>query len=524
MTTTAGTDNFVSTLGADFSLPGLRKQFVGAEKEMQKAQGEYKNLTEQKAAELKPLEQKVQEAKAPEAPKFDEMPQAPSGKMDPKQTQEAFQSFMALSMIAGALTKTPMVAAMNNMTGAMDGWMKGNKEAFDKNVKEFEMNYKTAQAKNQEKMNAYKVAMEKHANDVSGLMNEIKLVSLRYEDPIKASLAEKGDVKEFMRSLQTEMRATQNANMQYARMDQQLKLYEAKQNQQSEKPQYFSGKTADGKDAMYMVKDGKMQLVEGSEGLGLSKPGAAGGGVKISARERQAANNLVAAANEGAQVISDLADLSQGDPLFANKLSDVGDQGSISSGVAGYMSRKLSTQKQQEYDKLINGLTNVLTRVQGASGYASDVTKGKMDAVRKTILAKEGATNAVGYQALAEANQIFIRGLEAISTNASLNDQQRALINRNIQDAAEAIPFTVKDAFDYGRANYKGTMKEFLESTGRKGRQLERIRSETPEIQEKATALPGEEILHDTVNNTYAVKRGDQYIEVDAPKTVNSGD
>jgi len=126
----------------------------------------------------------------------------------------------------------------------------------------------------------------------------------------------------------------------------------------------------------------------------------------------------------------------------------------------------------------------VLTRVQGASGYASDVTKGKMDAVRKTILAKEGATNAVGYQALAEANQIFIRGLEAISTNASLNDQQRALINRNIQDAAEAIPFTVKDAFDYGRANYKGTMKEFLESTGRKGRQLERIRSETPEIKE----------------------------------------
>jgi len=499
----SNTAKAVEAVGADFSLPGLRKQVLAKEKE-------YKDITGKKATEMQPVIEQVGKAVAPTAPTLLEQKEYKPTNIDPEKEKEAFSSFMAWSMIGGALTKQPLVAAMKNYTGAMQGWMEGDKQRLAKEASEFDRNFKVAQAKNTAKLEEYRVAQDKYKNDIQGLMNQLKLISMKYEDPIKASLAEKGDLQQFVRQVQADVtaqkRATDQMNLLVTRM--------SMQKEKEEKPQYFAGKTPDGKDAMYMVKDGKVELVTGSEGLGLSKPGSAGAGApKIGSRERSAANNLVAASNEGAQVISDLAYLSAGDPLFANKLSDVDDKGSITGGVAGYMSRKLSTQQQQEYVKLIDGLTNVLTRVQSGTGYASDVTKGKMDALRKVILAKEGATNAVGYQSIAEANQIFIRGLESIETNAALNEEQKALIKRNIQEAAEGIPYTVRDAIDYGRANFKGTMQEFLDSTGRKGRQLERIRQETPTDPLKAVALPNEEI-HIDAKGVRAVKRNNQWVEV----------
>ena len=492
----------VNAVGADlkdpFSSTSYRKKAEDATTAGQKATTELGDIYTKRDVETQPFIEKGEKAlKAQEdlqPPKLQDLPKYERKPIDAEEAKNTYSTLMAFAFIGGALSRQPMQAALANMTAIMKGTMEGDANRVKKETDEFEKNYKSAKQQRDSQLEEYKLAIDKNKGNLQGIMDSVKLVGLKYGDQVSAKLAEQGNFKEVSKHYETLARQAQTAEQ----TQKQFLLNIRKQNElerraqerhedmvkRMDKPTYMSGiDPISGKQAIFELAPGKAaKIVEGTVGSDLTKVGGgAGGGIKIGSRERTAVNNLVASSNEGAQVISDLAYLSAGDPLFANKLADVDDKGSIMGGVGQYMSRKMSTEKQQEYVKLIDSMVGVLTRVQSGTGYASDVTKGKMDQLRKVILAKEGATNSVGYQSIAEMNQIFVRGLEALSTNIALNPEQKALINKNIKEAADAIPYTVKDVFDYSKANYKGTMQEYLDSEGRSGRQLERIRQETPD-------------------------------------------
>ena len=75
------------------------------------------------------------------------LPEKPLGQFTQPQTEHlsAFSSMlMVMGAMAGRRTMAPATAALNNISGIMQGMHEGNLEAYNKNKSEFEANYKRA--------------------------------------------------------------------------------------------------------------------------------------------------------------------------------------------------------------------------------------------------------------------------------------------------------------------------------------------------------------------------------------------
>jgi hypothetical protein len=96
-------------------------------------------------------------------------------------------------MLGGALTRQPMLAAMNNMTAAMKGWQEGDTARIKSELDSFDRNFKIAQAKRSGQIEERKLAIEKYRGDIQGLETAEKQIALKYEDKIAAELARKTD-------------------------------------------------------------------------------------------------------------------------------------------------------------------------------------------------------------------------------------------------------------------------------------------------------------------------------------------
>jgi len=485
-------------------------------------------LRKQKSAEYSPvmekMGQRIEEEQAKTVEPLEALPELKQTQISPEQTKEAFTTFLTFAMLGGALTRQPMLAAMNNMTAAMKGWQEGDTARVKSELDSFDRNFKIAQAKRSGQIEERKAALEKYKGDIAGLELAEKQIALKFEDQIAAELARKGDFNALAKHYDTLAKNYETAIHHADQVDaQNRRIAETERKDQQRHQEMMAKLTAGGDKSGAAVKanskEGKLAVDEGF------KPGtpefvarvkeieASKGGAKIGSRERAAANNLVSAANEAAVNIANLAELSQGSPLFANKLANVDDKGSLLGGVSQFAARRMSTEDQQMYVKIVDALVGSLAAIQSGTGYASDRTKGKIDQLKSVITAKEGATNAVGYQALAEANQIYIRGLESLMTNAALNPEQRALLKRNIREAAEAIPFTVKDVIGYRRSDKVQTMPEWLEEHGRKGSAYENILKEAKDEPLFAVPQPGEQI-HIDKNGVKAVLRNGNYVVI----------
>ena len=109
------------------------------------------------------------------------LPDKPLAQFTPEQTQ-AFSGFSAALMVMGALagrnTMQPATAALNNMTGVMQGIQQGRQDVYKKNKEEFDSNYKIAMDNYQKVFDQRKQIMEESKGDLAvekELMNQWRL-------------------------------------------------------------------------------------------------------------------------------------------------------------------------------------------------------------------------------------------------------------------------------------------------------------------------------------------------------------
>lgn len=72
---------------------------------------------------------------------------------------------LVLSALGGALTKQPFTAALNNMSAAINGFVKGDQESFANEYQQFQENFKRGQEAHKEYMDDLKWIDEQHKND-----------------------------------------------------------------------------------------------------------------------------------------------------------------------------------------------------------------------------------------------------------------------------------------------------------------------------------------------------------------------
>ena len=109
------------------------------------------------------------------------LPTEPLAKFTPEQ-QKSFSTMSAMLLVLGSLmgrkTMAPATAALNNMTGVMQGIKQGNTEAYTKNKQEFDENYKIAMENYNRALDRRKEIMAESKGDLAverELMNQWRL-------------------------------------------------------------------------------------------------------------------------------------------------------------------------------------------------------------------------------------------------------------------------------------------------------------------------------------------------------------
>ena len=213
----------VDTLGAN--LPPLPYSNTGSKEDTQTKLGDYESkyvkasedearsirqaadLRRKQAEEREPLQvqRKALETEQSAKPEIslEPIPKRKETKISPEQTKEAFTTFLAFAMIGGALTRQPMLAAMNNMTAAMKGWQVGDTARAKSEMEQFDRNLKTAVAKRTAQIEERKAAYEKYKGNLTSLLQAEKDIALKYEDNIAAAMADKQSFSELAKHYQT---------------------------------------------------------------------------------------------------------------------------------------------------------------------------------------------------------------------------------------------------------------------------------------------------------------------------------
>ena len=431
----------VSALGADLSSK------KGIQKAIQQKEQEYKGLTEKKAGEIKPVIEAVGKQKAPESPTLEPVKEYKASKIDPEKEKEAFSSMMAWSMIGGALTKQPLLAAMKNYTGAMQGWMEGDKQRLTKEKDEFDRNFKVAQAKNTAKLEEYKSAQTKYGNDVQGLMNQLKLISLKYEDPIKASLAEKGDLQKFYQSVVADERAQANATNQMNLLVKRLEM-------QQEKPTIMTGKNG----TLYKVTAEGATEIPNTKGLGLTAKGQG----PSSATKGGAINGRLAytiSENFG-QSTADLLNVAAmpTDTVLGSLAGMTGKSGDkLTAALRNNLAREMTADDARMMQQVVAGLEAGMSRTLGG-GYASSSTKAIMDQYTKQI-PQAGDSPIVTATFLARIKQELGIVAENFASHPGASEAQVEQVRNYMKTIDQVIPFTVKDVINVQRED-RGTVSQ----------------------------------------------------------------
>lgn len=104
----------------------------------------------------------------------------------------------------------------------------------------------------------------------------------------------------------------------------------------------------------------------------------------------------------------------------------------------------VTPEEDQNMNTILSGLSQNLAIVDNSGRVANQAYVDAMDRVK----ALPGNTVGARYLKFAEARQILENGLQSWADTASLNDQQKAALQRNLETIRTAIPFTVKDVQD----------------------------------------------------------------------------
>lgn len=205
------------------NLPGLGDRYQKAVTTDAAATTKMADSLKAKETALAPIETSIKEAnaKSPAAPKLDSLPAKFQHQgLDPQQMTDAVQTMFAFAAIGGAMTRTPMTAALSAFSKGIEGLVKGDQMVFQREKDEFDRHLKTALAKNQQAIDEYRMAAEKHKGDLNGMMTEWRLIAAKHQDTVAMAQFESQNAKGAMQHIENLVKMDEQAR----RMDQQFSL------------------------------------------------------------------------------------------------------------------------------------------------------------------------------------------------------------------------------------------------------------------------------------------------------------
>ena len=426
-------------------------------------------LRETKSTEYAPLIEKagkrIEEEQGKTVAPLDALPELKQTQISPEQTKEAFTTFLTFAMLGGALTRQPMLAAMNSMTAAMKGWQEGDTARTKAELESFDRNFKIAQAKRQGQIEERKAAYEKYKLDTDGLLNAEKQIALKYEDPIAAEHARKDDLIGLGKHYDVLAKNYETAIHHANQVEQQNRRLAETEKRDQQRHQQMMAKLSSGGGEKALSPYGK---VAQDEGL---KPGTQQyqdrvkqlEGEKAASGKGGAVNTRLAysiAENFG-QATADLVNVAtvpEGTVLSAfNDMAGKSGE-SLTSAARNTFSRNMTSEDARVMGQLVAGLETSMARVLGG-GYASSSTKAIMD-LYKSQIPREGDSAMVTAAFLARIKQELGIVAKNFKEHPGATKGQIEMIKDYMDEINQVVPFDVKTVRDALRGSRSTLTKQ----------------------------------------------------------------
>lgn len=144
---------------------------LGGEK--QTLQGEYEGFQQRKRA----VQQ--EQGKALEAAPIPKAPEAPP-EIHPRQASEFMPLMMIMATLGGLSTKTPMLAAMGNLNGVLQGQMQGDAARVESERQKLHDNFDAGMSRYRAAMDERRAIYDKFKGDQKAIDEEIHLWALKH--------------------------------------------------------------------------------------------------------------------------------------------------------------------------------------------------------------------------------------------------------------------------------------------------------------------------------------------------------
>ena len=142
--------------------------------------------------------------------------------IEPKQAKEIFTSMTLWAILGGMLTKAPLTAALNNMTGIMEGVQSKNKELYDRSYKEWQANIKKAEDLQHEKEAELDRAWKRANATLNERIHSAELVYRKYEDEIGAEMLHQGKLTDELHKRTQESQHFMDSTMKAKDFEQKI--------------------------------------------------------------------------------------------------------------------------------------------------------------------------------------------------------------------------------------------------------------------------------------------------------------
>lgn len=349
------------------------------------------------------------------------------------------------------------MAAMKNMSAAMQGYREGRNDIFNKELKEYDKNMAALKANNDLAQKTYENAMKLLAIDKEAGLAEMKhlaaldnngavAMKVRAHDwegvakalEIRAKFVQLSDEKrnKLIQDARDKANALEErkreANMRDSRAAQNISI---RLDNQSAKGELVT--MPDGK--MYRVVGNQLEPIKGAV-PGMNKLGTPGKGAGISGTAAGQVERLTQSMTQVSGAIKSLASLPvvTTGPMFAEK-----NFGSIFTAPLSALNQGMSAESAQMLQTRMSGVARNLASLE--TGGAATGLVGLAQSIQDGVGIKANAKLYVVLDKLAEMRRIVDDSARAVYASSKYTEDQKNLVRQNVEIVHTAIPFTQDD-------------------------------------------------------------------------------
>jgi hypothetical protein len=148
-------------------------------------------------------------ANVPEPAELPTPPKAPS--IDTSQLAGVFMTLIAAAALGAKSSSRPMYAALNNMNGALQGFIDGRQETFNNHMAEFRANFEVAKAKHSKMRQEYLDTLNSKKLSLEAMQQQLRITAAKYEDESSLAMLRMHNLEEFLKLQESSNKAYMDA-------------------------------------------------------------------------------------------------------------------------------------------------------------------------------------------------------------------------------------------------------------------------------------------------------------------------